>query len=106
MRRFDHIGLRSGGARAGERYVSKTKVWVTDPLLHPFRVEWLRYEADSPVPEAVRDRPHVAYRVDSIAAESEGLRVLIPPFSSVAGHTVGFFETPDGAVVELMEYGD
>ena len=104
MKRFDHVGFATQVPMPGERFVAKTRVWVTDPALHPFRVEWLRYGEDSLVPEAVRSRPHVAFHVDDIAAESQGLAVLIPPFASVAGHVVGFFETQDGAVVELMEY--
>ena len=104
MKTFDHIGMTTDTERLGERYVMKTKVWVTDPQLHPFKIEWLRYEEDSPVPGKMRDACHVAWRVDSIERESEGLKVLIAPFSSVAGHVVGFFETEDGAIVELMEY--
>ena len=46
----------------------------------------------------------MAWRVDDIAKESEGLTVILPPFASVAGHVVGFYQTQDGAIVELMEY--
>ncbi|NLA54175.1 MAG: hypothetical protein GX858_07495, partial [Clostridiales bacterium] len=74
------------------------------PQLHPFKIEWLRYEEDSTVPDILRKSCHVAWHVDDIAAESVGLKVIIAPFSSVAGHVVGFFQTDDGAIVELMEY--
>lgn len=104
MREFDHIGLPSQTVQPNERYVQKTKVWVTDPHAHPFRVEWLRYEPDSPVSPFMKEHPHVAYHVDSIARESAGMTVLIEPFASVAGHVVGFFETDDGVIVEMMEY--
>lgn len=104
MRTFDHIGLPTQTVHPEERFVERTRVWVTDPHSHPFRVEWLRYLDDSPAPEKLRRMPHVAYHVDDIAAESAGLTVLLAPFSSVAGHRVGFFETSDGAVVELMEF--
>ena len=104
MRRFDHIGLPTSRAQPEERFVERTRVWVTDPHRHPFRVEWLRYLPDSPAPERLRTCAHVAYHVDDIEAEAAGLSVLLPPFSSVAGHRVGFYETADGAVVELMEF--
>lgn len=104
MRTFDHVGLATEIPQPDERLVERTHVWVTDPQQHPFRVEWLRYLPESAVPDRLRQSPHVAFRVDSIERESEGLAVLLPPFASVAGHRVGFFETPDGAVVELMEY--
>lgn len=104
MKVFDHAGFATDVPQPGERFVAKTKVWVTDPSVHPYRVEWLRYSEDSLVPDEIRTKPHIGFHVDSIAAEAEGLKVLIPPFSSVAGHVVGFYETPDHAVVELMEY--
>lgn len=104
MREFDHIGLPTAVRQPSERYVARTKVWVTDPKLHPFRVEWLRYEEDSPVPDLLRSACHIAWHVDDILVESAGLKIILPPFDSVAGHRVGFFQTEDGAIVELMEY--
>ena len=61
--------------KAGEDIVPATKVWVTDFQEHPFHVEWLRYEPDSPVTGPVRKMPHVAYRVDNIAEAAKGLKV-------------------------------
>ena len=61
MKQFDHVGLRTETPQPGERFVAKTRVWVTDPALHPFRVEWLRYTPESCVPDVLRDRPHIAY---------------------------------------------
>ena len=104
MRTFDHLGLTTSRRQSGERYVERTRVWVTDPAAHPYRVEWLRYEPESTVPALIRDNPHLAFRVDSIAREREGLETLIEPFPSVAGHVVGFFRADDGVILELMEY--
>ncbi|MGI6215365.1 MAG: VOC family protein [Christensenellales bacterium] len=104
MKEFDHIGITTKQKQPNERFVNKTRVWVTDPHEHPFRVEWLRYEPDSPVSSFMQSNPHVAYHVDSIEKESQGLQVLIPPFASVENHVVGFFKTKDGAIIELMEY--
>ncbi len=104
MRVFDHIGMTTTVQQPEERFVAKTRVWVTDHQKHPFRIEWLRYEPDSPVPDLLRNACHVAWRVDDISKESEGLTVILPPFASVAGHVVGFYQTQDGAIVELMEY--
>ena len=100
---FDHIGLITEEKRAGEVWVEKTKVWVTDYKTHPFRVEWLRFREDTPVKGAVRHKPHIAYRVEDIKEASRDLKVLLEPFD-VGFAVVAFFETPDGAVVELMEY--
>ena len=100
---FNHIGLITNEPKDGESYVSATKVWVTNPHENPFRIEWLRYEPDSPVTGPVRTQPHVSFRVDNLKDASRDLKVLLKPFD-VGFATVGFYQTPDGAVVELMEY--
>jgi catechol 2,3-dioxygenase-like lactoylglutathione lyase family enzyme len=100
---FDHLGIVTTEKKADEIYVAATKVWVTDFQHHPYHVEWLRFEPDSPVTGPVRDMPHVAFRVDSIAECAKGLKVLLEPFDAGIA-VVGFFQTPDGAVVEFMEY--
>ena len=100
---FDHIGLITAEKKSGETYVAATKVWVTDFQNHPHRVEWLRFEPDSPVTGKVREMAHVAYRVSSIADASRGMKVLLDPFDAGIA-VVGFYETTDGAVVEFMEY--
>ena len=55
-------------------------MWVTSPREHPYHVEWLRFEPDSPVTGPLRTEPHVAYRVDDVHAAIEGLEVLAEPF--------------------------
>ena len=32
----------------------------------PYRVEWMRFEAESPLPELIRTVPHVAFVVDDL----------------------------------------
>lgn len=103
MRQFHHIGLPTDESREGEYFVADTKVWVTDPRKHAYRVEFLRFEADSPVTGPVRDLPHVAYRVDDIEAELKGEQVLVEPFNPSPRCTVAFI-LKDGAVIEFMKF--
>ena len=100
---FDHVGIVTTEQKADETFVPATRVWITDFQSHPFRVEWLRYEPDSPVTGPVRRMPHVAYRVEDIEAAAKGLKVLLEPFDAGMA-IVGFYQTADGAVVELMKY--
>jgi hypothetical protein len=101
---FDHIGLRTTEKKEGENWVEATRVWVTNPKDHPFHVEWLRYEPDNPVPDALKNNPHVAYRVDSIEEVSRGMKVLLEPFLVGGFVRVGFYQYSDGSVFEFMEY--
>jgi len=100
---FDHIGIVTTEEKPGQIFIEPTRVWITDFQKHPYRVEWLRYEPDTPVTGPVREMPHVAYRVDSIAEASKGMKVLLEPFDAGIA-VVGFYQTDDGAVVEFMEY--
>jgi hypothetical protein len=102
MRIFDHVGLPVDERQPGELYVKETKVWVTDPQKHPYRVEWLRYEPDSPVKGPVRDLPHMAFRVDRLEPEIQGAEVLLGPFHATDTVRV-VFVLKDGAVFEFME---
>lgn len=99
---FSHIGVVTTQKKPGERFVEATRVWVTDFQDHPFQVEWLRFEADSPVRGPIREMPHVAYEVQNIKKASKGLKELLAPFDAGIA-VVGFYQTDDGAVVEFME---
>ena len=99
---FSHIGIVTTEKKPGERFVEATRVWVTDFRNHPYHVEWLRFEPDAELAGPVREKPHVAYEVDSIKAAAKGLKELLAPFDAGIA-VVGFYQTDDGAVVEFME---
>jgi hypothetical protein len=103
---FDHIGLVTEEQKAGESWVEATRVWVTSPRDHPFNIEWLRFEPDSPVTGPLRWEPHVAYRVRDVQAAIEGQDVLAEPFDVGDGFVTVAFVSVDGAVVEFMQYGN
>lgn len=103
MKTFHHIGMPTTEPQPNETYVEDTKVWVTRPEDHPMRVEFLRFEADSPVTGPLRDMPHVGFRVDDIRAALEGEDVILEPFSPMEGLEVAFF-MKDGAVFEYMQF--
>ena len=104
--RFDHVGLITDEPKERESWVEATRVWVTSPRDHPFNVEWLRFEADTPVSGPLRTQPHVAYRVDDVGAALAGLDVLAEPFDVGNGFATVAFADVDGAVVEFMQYGN
>jgi hypothetical protein len=104
--RFDHVGLITDEPKEGESWVEATRVWVTNPRAHPFNVEWLRFEPDSPVTGLLRTEPHVAYRVDDVHRAVEGQTVLAEPFDVGDGFLTAAFVEVGGAVVEFMQYTD
>ena len=82
---FDHVGIITTEKKPGEVFVEATRVWITNLEAHPYRVEWLRFEPDSPVTGPLREMPHIGYRVQSVEAiheASKGLKVLLEPFDA------------------------
>jgi hypothetical protein len=103
MRQFHHVGVITDDVQPGEIYVPATKVFVTNPNDHPYRIEYLRFESDSPVTGPVRNLPHVAFKVDDLATEITGAEVLLGPFRAMEGLDV-VFVLEDGAVFEFMQF--
>jgi hypothetical protein len=68
-----------------------------------YRIEWMRFEADCPLPEILKKIPHVAFVVDDLAEAIKGKKVIIEPNSPSEGVIVAFIED-NGAPVELMQY--
>lgn len=102
---FDHVGITTTVKQPAEDWVEASRIWVTNPRHHPEHIEFLRYEPDSTVPAAVRDNPHVAYRVDDLAPHlaAEGVEILIPPFI-VGDFLEVVFVRKHGMIFEYMRY--
>jgi hypothetical protein len=102
-REFHHVGVITDQVQPDEIYVPETKVHVTNPNDHPHRVEYLRFEPDSPVVGPLRNLPHIAFKVPALEPEIEGREVLLGPFEAMENVRVVFVKV-DGAVFEFMEF--
>lgn len=67
-----------------------------------YGIEWMRFEADSPLPDLVKTVPHVAFEVPDLEAAIEGKDLLIAPNSPSEGTRVAF-AVENGAPVEFIE---
>ena len=103
MRRLHHIGIPTTIPRPGEVYLEKHRTYVSGFETSPYGVEWMRFEAGSPVPELVRTVPHVAFEVDDLMAEIAGKELLIAPNSPSEGVLVAFI-VDNGAPVEFLQF--
>ncbi len=101
--RYHHLGIPTTLAREGETYVAACKMYCTDHADNPFGIQWMRYEADCPLPELVKTVAHVAFEVDDLAAAIAGQQVLIEPNRPSEGVTVAFVLC-NGAPVEFLEF--
>jgi hypothetical protein len=105
--KFDHIGVVTEQKQQNESWVEATRVWVTSPREHPFNIEFLRFEPDTPVTGPLRTQPHVAYRVPDVFEAIKGHTVLLEPFDAAGtGFCLVAFVDAGGAIVEFMQYRD
>ena len=102
-RQFHHVGVITDDPQPDEVYVSETKVHVTNPNENAYRIEYLRFEPDSPVTGPVRNQPHIAFKVPTLEPEMDGREVLLGPFQAMDNLRVVFVMI-DGAVFEFMEF--
>jgi len=99
---FHHVGVPTDVEHPDETYIEGGGVHITDPAASPYHFEYLRFEADSPLPDLMKTTPHVAYMVDDLAAAMEGEEVLLEPFEPMENLRVAFI-VKDRIVVELMQ---
>jgi hypothetical protein len=102
-RRYHHIGIPTTERREGERLVKGYATFVSGHETSAYGIEWMRFEAEAPVPELVRRVPHVAFEVDDLSAEIAGKEILIAPNSPSRGVTVAFI-VENGAPVEFLQF--
>ena len=101
--RYHHTGVPTSDPRDGEEYLAKFKMYVSGFAESPYGIEWMRFEADSPVSELVKTVPHVAFEVDDIKEALRGKTVLSAPTSPSAGVTAAMI-LDNGCPIELIEF--
>ena len=101
--KYHHIGIPTQVPQFGETYLEKYRFFCTDHENNPFGIQWMRYEADSPIPELVRTVPHVAFEVEDLQQALAGQEILIQPNSPSKGVVVAFVVC-NGAPVEFLQF--
>jgi hypothetical protein len=105
MRKYHHVGIPTNTPHQGEVYLEKYKVFIKGFDSNPYGIEWMRYEAGSPVHALVQKIPHIAFEVDDLASELAGKEIIIQPNSPLEGVTVAFI-IEDGAPVEFLQFAN
>jgi hypothetical protein len=104
MRELHHFGIPTRTKHKKEAYMEGAKLYVTDVTDSPNKIEWLRFEDGSPLPDLLKSSPHIAYKVKDLKAAMAGKKVLMEPFSPAPGLTVAFV-VEEGIPVEFMQEG-
>jgi len=102
--KYHHLGVPTAVAREGERYIKAFKMYVSGFESSPYGIEWMRFEAGSPIPEIIRTVPHLAFEVDDLEQALQGKEILTPPNSPSDGVVVAMI-LHNGAPIELIQFG-
>jgi hypothetical protein len=103
--RYHHIGIPTTGPIQNERYLPQYKFYVGGFDSSPYGIEWMRFDADSPVHALIRKVPHIAFEVDDLDLElrQHDFHVISVPGSPDQGVRTAMIEH-NGAPVELIEF--
>ncbi len=99
---YHHFGVPTKARPENANYIEGAGVHVSDPEAHPYGIEFLCFDDDSGMPEAIKTRAHVAFLVPSLDDELKGKDVILPPFDATDELRCAFIQEGD-AVIELME---
>jgi len=100
--KYHHLGIPTKEKHDGETYLEEFKVYVSGYDTSPFKIEWMRFEENSPTPELVKTIPHVAFEVDDLLKAIDGKEILIKPNSPSPGVMVAFV-VDNGAPIEFIQ---
>lgn len=100
---FLHIGVPTKKIQPGETFAEGMKVHLTNPDEHEMKFEYLRFEPGSWLPAIMQITPHIAVKVESIAAElTKCDEVLVQPLA-VSDTKCIAFAIRDGVIFEFTE---
>ena len=103
--KFHHIGIPTTEVKGKEVYLEGAKLYVTEIDDSVHKIEWLRFEEGSPMPEQLKTTAHVAFQVENMDKALEGQEILMEPFSPMEGVKVAFV-LENGAPIEYMEVSE
>lgn len=102
MRTFNHVGIVTTEQVEGAMFNEGLSVWLTDYSKSPNRIEFLKFEEGSCLPELVQKQGHIAYTVPSLEEELKGKKVIFGPAVCDEHLTIAFIEE-EGIAIEIME---
>ena len=98
---FHHKGIPTTEVRPNEVYSPKMGMYTSD---NPgdLRIQWHRFEDNSPLHRLIKTLPHLAFKVANLEEAIIGEELLLGPYEPIDGYFVAIIN--DGGVpVELVQ---
>ena len=100
--KYHHMGIPTTEPRAGERYSSTFKMYTSGGENSEFRIQYHRFEKDSPLHPLIQTVPHVAFKVDNIDKAIAGKIVILASYEPFNGFRVAMIDD-NGTPIEFIE---
>ena len=99
--RYHHIGIPTSRIMPNEKYSENFKMYTSDND-GDFRIQFHRFEDDSPLHPIIKNNPHIALQVDHLEKAIESRELLLGPYEPIPGYKVAIIND-GGMPVELIE---
>ncbi len=99
--RYHHLGIPTDIVKPNEKYSENFKMYTSDND-GDFRIQFHRFEEDSPLHPIIKNNPHVALQVDDLENAIKGHEILLGPYEPIARYKVAIIND-SGLPVELIE---
>jgi hypothetical protein len=74
---FHHIGIPTAEKRKGEKYSSTFKMYTSNGANSRLRIQYHRFEEDSPLHSLIKTMTHVTFKVNNMQKAIEGYPLLL-----------------------------
>jgi hypothetical protein len=102
MRVLHHLGFLTSEKKEGAVFNEGLRVWLTDISSSPNKIEFLKFEEGSCMPELIQKQAHIAYTVPNLEEALKDAKVLFGPAAVNESLSIAFIEE-EGVPIELME---
>jgi hypothetical protein len=100
--KYHHFGISTNLKKRNTFYLKDYKLYYSDHQANPFRIQWMKYDADCKLPNVVQKISHVAFQVNDLEEAIKHKKVIIEPNSPSKGVLVAFIEE-NGAPIEFLQ---
>lgn len=98
---FHHLGIPTQEVKPNEHYSENFKMYTSD---HPgkFRIQFHRFEKDSPLHPIIKNNPHIALKVENLTNAIQGQEIILGPYEPIPRYKVAIIND-GGMPIELIE---
>ena len=98
---FHHLGIPTNKPKSNETYSEAMEMYTSD---NPgkFRIQWHRFNENSPFHPLLKTLPHAAFKVDDLNAAIKDEEIILGPYEPIDDYMVAVINDA-GVPIELVQ---